>query len=433
MRTSAVNGARGFGLRRGPTRRQAGVLAAAAIAAVAVLLTLQLGGSGDYLARGPVGGDNPAPAIVALSHGELSRLVSEQPVMGLVSIVIRAPEATLTRVTAAGDLTAYKLGAIACLVPLALLFGWLVARAPSSLARIGFGLGALLILIAPATQQALSSGHPEEVLAAVLATVSVLAAQRQAGGVAAVSLGLAVGTKEWAVIAAVPVLASLERGVWRTALKAASVALVMNAPAVLDPSTFAAQDHIVFGSHWSNEFSAWWSLGGPLRLPAGLGNPGHLTKLPLGLTRDRASLIPLVPASGVLLWSRRRRRGVDIGPLAMLALLALVRAVADPLPVSYYFVPVFVGLAVYETAARGRLPLLAAVAVAVESVLFGPSLSPALTNALVLICSAALIASLVAAPSARTRWKALRDDEIWDRAKPVPGRHQFRAPLSWRR
>ena len=367
-------------------------LAAGALIALAVVVTLSVGGTGDYQPNGIVGGDNPAPAIGALVHGDIARLLSVQPVMGLVSLLIRAPVAALAAPLHWSGLTTYQLGALVCLLPgLALVACVLSDSSLLSRARLACVLGAALILLSPATHNALWSGHPEEPLAAVLATASVVAAQRQARGVAAVCLGLAVGTKQWAVVAALPVLVALDRARLRAALIAGAVALAMSVPAMLDPSAFAAQSHGVFGSHLTNQFSAWWFAGAPVAVPHGLAAAAPVRRLPFGLTRSPASLVPLAVLVGVVAWLRRARPQLGIEPLALLALLELARCLTDPLPLSYYYVPVLISLAAYEAVRLERVPILTACVVLVQSEVFGASLKPSVSNVLMLIGAAALV------------------------------------------
>ena len=191
---------------RGQTRaivRTLAVVAFAGAGAAAVVLITRSSSMGDYRIAGPVAGDNPGPAITALAHLHLGALASNQPLMGLTSILLRAPLVALTSLLGGGDVLAYRLGAIACLVPAGLLAGWLVARrGATSRERLAGAFGAILVLASPAAVQAIQLGHPEEVLAIALATAAVLAAVRGRATPAAILLGLAVGTKQWALLAA---------------------------------------------------------------------------------------------------------------------------------------------------------------------------------------------------------------------------------------
>ena len=118
-----------------------------------------------------------------------------------------------------------------------------------------------------ATVDAIHLGHPEEVLAAVLATGAVLAAIRGRRGWAAVLLGLAVGTKQWAVLAAIPVLLALDDHRFATAVRAAGLALLLTAVLpIADPRAFARADSVVGGLNFTDPFSLWWPLGSRITL-----------------------------------------------------------------------------------------------------------------------------------------------------------------------
>src|SRR5438045_6712180 len=77
--------------------------------------------AGDYSSRAPVAGDNAGPAIDALIHGHLSSFIAHQPLMGLASIILRAPLAGLAEMLGGGSRLVYGLGALACLLPAVLL------------------------------------------------------------------------------------------------------------------------------------------------------------------------------------------------------------------------------------------------------------------------------------------------------------------------
>lgn len=61
----------------------------------------------------------------------------------------------------------------------------------------------------------------------------------------------------------------------------------------------------------------------------------------------------------------RQHRADGLDPLALLALLGLMRCVADPTPLEYNFVDVLIPLAVWETVALDRAPVATAVAAGV--------------------------------------------------------------------
>lgn len=93
--------------------------------------------SGDYGVNLPVSADNAGPAVMALLHGDIGAFAAHQPVMGLGSLLLRLPLAGLAQATGGGDLSIYRLGGLACLLPCVLFVTWLGAigrRSPIGLA-----------------------------------------------------------------------------------------------------------------------------------------------------------------------------------------------------------------------------------------------------------------------------------------------------------
>jgi hypothetical protein len=175
-----------------------GCLAAALLASVAFSVRF----SGDYSIRNPVGGDNAAPGIAALVHGDVGGYLEHQPIIGLSSILVRVPFVAVAAHLGAGNLDTYKVGALACLLPLALLAAWMVSRpglSPSQ--RLIRLLAVLLVIQSPSLRNTLEAGHPEGALSNVLAVAAVLAAMGGRARSAALLLGLAIAAKESAVTA----------------------------------------------------------------------------------------------------------------------------------------------------------------------------------------------------------------------------------------
>jgi hypothetical protein len=374
--------------------------------------------SGDYQVGAPVAGDNAAPAITALIHGNLSAYASHQPLMGPVSLLLRAPFTGIASVFGAGHLSGYQIGALACLVLVGGFGAWLLAAAPGAALR---GRDSALVwlaapaagyvLLGPVTHQAVAIGHPEEPLAAALVTAAVLAALAGRGALAGVALGLAVGTKEWALIGVLPLVIALPARRLGTLAISAAVAVVLYAPgAIIDPGALGHAGHALGGERLVSPFSVWWPLGEPLHV-AGLVS--HIDRrLPAGFTRLR--LVELMALAGLalspLIWLAHRR-GIRVrDPLAALALLGLLRAVTDPLPSEYYFVAALIPLAAWELAAIGRIPALSIVATLFVDLVPGAQLqlSSADRSLLTLACSAALAAHLayraIREPAARAPW-----------------------------
>jgi hypothetical protein len=323
---------------------------------------------GDYNLHGAVAGDNAGPAINALIHGDLSTFIARQPLMGMTSILIRLPAAALAAVMHASPLGAYRWGALACLLPGGVLSGWMVHQAgPSTTARLAALLAAASVLASPAASEAVGIGHPEEILASVLATGAVLAATTRHHRSAAVLLGLAIGTKQWALLAAGPVLLALRHQRLKTATVAGSVGALLTVAAPLaGPSAFAQAGAAVGSGHFTDPFSVWWSVGARMsRTPGAVVVSAH--RLPFGLTRSAAAAIALGVAIAVLVLIdlRRRTRSRDVDALALLALLGLLRCVADPVPLQYNFVDLLIPLAVWEAVRLRRLPVTAYVAMGV--------------------------------------------------------------------
>src|SRR5438067_2043871 len=110
------------------TRRRAWVLLPILAGAFVLSRGLAAPTSGDYAIHSPVAGDNAGPAIDALIHGHLGSFIGHQPLMGLTSIVLRAPFAAAVTALGGTERLAYSLGAMACLLPLMLLAAWMSTR-----------------------------------------------------------------------------------------------------------------------------------------------------------------------------------------------------------------------------------------------------------------------------------------------------------------
>jgi hypothetical protein len=340
----------------------------------------------DYGLHIPVVPDNAAPAVNALAHAHLGAYLSHQPVMGMLSLLLRAPVARVVELLGGGQMLVYRLGALACLLPLVALATWIVHSARAG-GRTAVGLTtAAVLVVGPMTIAAIGWGHPEEVLAATLVTCSLLAATRERPTWAGLAAGAAIGSKEWALIVVPPMLLALSRDRARALIAAASTTLLLVTPPVLlDPRAFARATHALGSSTGVIALSAWWHLAIKSAPPPGsLGRtlPLHLTKtyalaLGLGLVGLPATLCAFVQA-------RRApsRRAPDA--FALLCLLALVRCLADPAPVDYYYVAAVFPLAAWEATTLRRVPIAATITLVAVWFSFehGYGLSPGALNAL---------------------------------------------------
>jgi len=350
------------------------VRAATVLLGGAFLVNFVLGypSSGDYAIHAPVAGDNAGPMLTALAHANLAVAVSHQPLMGLTSLVLRLPSLVVALLLGLNAQQTYALGALMCLTPALALGGWMVARSPAHPRRLWPAVvAAVLVIAGPATLSAVEIGHPEEVLAAVLATGAVLAAGRDHPNWSWVLLGLAAGTKQWALLAFPCVMLALPGRRVGVAVKAGAIALALTATMpLIDPAAFARADSVVGGITSADPFSLWW----PFSPAAHATSAGTAHLIPLGLTRSTAAALGLI---GVLaaLWLyglRRRPRGMDA--VALLALLELARCITDPDPLQYNFVALVIPLAAWEAVELRRPPLVTATATACVAFLASGSL-----------------------------------------------------------
>ncbi len=340
------------------------MLVAAAGTFFVAALGLQDWRAGDW-------GAESKPAVDALLHGHLQSFLALAPAYG-GSLVLRAPFILMSKLWGGGELAVFRAAAAPCLAALAILGVWLFAhlRALGRPALVRWA--ALLLCVAnPVSISALRFGHAEELLASALAIGAVLAATRGRWAWAAVLLGLAVATKDWALLAVGPVVLALpERRVQSLLLAGAVTA------AVLAPLEFGSGGS--FGSATAgavrapavfSPFQVWWFLGHVE------GAGGH--RAPIGWVSAIAH--PLIVALTVpltLLCMLRRRRVAWRPPqeaLLLLVLLLLLRCALDPWDNSYYPVSFVLALAVWETLSFARLPVLAIAGVLAIRLADGPT------------------------------------------------------------
>jgi hypothetical protein len=404
--TTHITGARpiGEGRRRAVARESAFPLAVTlAVCGVAAYVALSTSTGVDYNVHYPVAADNAAPAIAALAHGDIRAFLSEQPLMGLLSLLLRTPAAWLATSFGGGQTLVYRLGALVCMVPTAALAAWLAVSSRTVGAKAAGIVAAAVVLLGSPTVAAIAWGHPEEVLTATLVAAALLAATRGHAIWAGLLVGAAIGTKDWAVIAVLPALMALPTGRPRAAIAASGAALALAVPApLLDLAAFARASNALGGGHLASALSAWWPLSSRLASrSAGAPMatlPADLTKsiaLPLGLALAVALALALAWRAGRP-GARLRARGRVPDAFALLCLLAVVRCITDPGPVEYYYVAAVIPLAVWEATVVGRIPLVALLTVAAVRLTFGPvaDLAAPLVSAFTLCWTGALICYL---------------------------------------
>lgn len=311
------------------------------------------------------------PAIDALVHWHLSNFFAMAPVYG-GSLLERAPFALLPSLWGGSELAVYRMLAVPCLLASGALGLWLVARMRR--AQIGhFARAFTLVLFvgSPTALTALESGHPEELLGAVLCLTAVLLAARARPMLAGVALGLALANKEWALLAVGPVLMVLPYRRTLCMLVTGAVGAALFAPFTLfAPSAFGSAVRSA-ASPTSSIFlpsQLWWFLGRPMHdgyrtAASWIGPVSHPLIVALAAPLTLAALLALRRCSRA---ESMRVAGASAEPpsrephaLLLLALLFALRFMLDPMDNAYYPLPFTMTLIVWEVLARRRAPLLA--------------------------------------------------------------------------
>ncbi|HXZ72720.1 MAG TPA: hypothetical protein VEH31_17860, partial [Streptosporangiaceae bacterium] len=234
-------------------------------------------------------------------------------------------------------------------------------RADSARQIAAAAFAAAVIVAGPATVHATQVGHPEEVLATVLATGAVISASAERKGWAAVLLGLAIGSKQWALLATPCVLLALPDHRAAVAVRAGLIAAAAIVVLPLaSPAAFAHADASVGNLKTSDPFSIWWPIS---PRPFGAVHVFTARFLPLNFTRSEAAALALgIATTALCVYGRRIGAGwmPRVDGLALLALLGLLRCVCDPDPLTYNLVAVVIPLAVWEAGVRRRLPIVSA-------------------------------------------------------------------------
>lgn len=358
-----VNAADSQAVKRAPT-----ILLGALVLALAVRAGLSAPAGLDYFVDG-------GTAIDALARWDLQGFLINQPLMGSFSLLIRAP--FVAPVFTQGETVVYMAGVIPCLLA-AMAFGLSLMRV---LAAVGTTrtvqvLAAGLVIINPVTFRAVYWGHPEEILGAVLCAGAVLAALRGRPIVAGVLLGLAVATKQWAVLAILPtLLAASDRRVLISIL-AASVAAVLTLPfLLLAPDQFGGVVAGVSGQTGlpgsTTPWNVWWPFAYLTDVGGSSGTRYLLPDSVAGIFHPL--IIGLALPLSVALWRRPRRRPDDA--LLLLALLFLLRCLLDNWNNEYYHVPFVLSLLAWETLRFRTVPRLTMAVMAAIGLTFFPTLS----------------------------------------------------------
>ena len=165
-------------------------------------------------------------------------------------------------------------------------------------------------VVNPITVHAVRSGHPEEVLGGALAVLAVVCAARGRSMQAAVALGLAIGTKQWTLLAVLPALFAASASARRSiALIAASVGIVLAVSAPLaDWRDYREKAHALGVTTTASPYSAWSAARGGSTSSFPASTSPRRSGISLGLSREDISLVvPIVCTVIVLAFARRRR------------------------------------------------------------------------------------------------------------------------------
>ncbi|MFL5840497.1 MAG: glycosyltransferase 87 family protein [Thermoleophilaceae bacterium] len=316
-------------------------------------------------------GDYPVeagPVIDSLVHGHTGEFLSSRALMGPVSLLLRAPFAALALLTGGGGAdnlyeNAYRFGVFPCVVAGGLL-GVALARIAR---RRGYPpavhyLALVLCTVNPATVKAITYGHPEEILTAALVVGAAIAGVYARPVLAATLLVLGLGTKQWAVLAVIPVVVTMPwKQIRKPLLVLAGLGLLAVAPIVIaEPSTFTSVQRQLLDVRGAHTFptSIWWLF--ERAVPGEANTVDHQTPGWVGAVAH-----PLILVAGVivpLLLARRVREDPVRRALALLALVMLLRAALDPVNNSYYHLPFLVALVAADALTGSMLASLLATA-----------------------------------------------------------------------
>jgi len=366
------------------------VLAAAGASAVMAWLGLYGFGWSDYEVEAE-------PSFSALTHGHVLEFLRLAPAYG-GSLIERAPFALLPGLWGGGQLAVYRMVALPGLLAAAALGVWLCARMRATGRPVLWRAVALGVCVAnPLTLRALELGHPEELVGAALCVAAVLAAARGHSIWAGMLLGLAIANKEWALIAAGPVLLALpgrsilpnerpEDLSWSRVCarvrggrehiaclaSAGTVSTVVLGPLLLVSSGGFVSGTTVAASPGASiifkPWQVWWFFGHYSKRalgPLGVHQAGYR----IGPSWTGTVSHPLIVVVGLglagALWLQRRYRAgggtvSERDALLLLVLALLLRCVLDTWDESYYLLPFIFALLAWEVSDdNARPPVLA--------------------------------------------------------------------------
>jgi hypothetical protein len=308
-------------------------------------------------------------AVLPLAEGDVGRYLSQHVGMGPVATLVQAPFAALA---GGGGLSAYRWACFPCLLIAGIVGLYLASIAKRrGVSRIGQVLIAGLVVVNPLTVEALQWGHPEEVLTAALAVAAVAAASEGKSRRAAVLLGLALASKQWALIAILPTLMALPGRRVRAGCLALAVAAALTLPGIVAaPQGFTnTQAGSAHTKGVVTPWSGWYAISTLKTEVVGEGEATMTVRIhrppPLVGAASRSLIVLLAFAVPIAIGLRRRSFSLT-GPdaMALLALLALLRCFLDPVDNVYYHAPLLLAVIGWDALSCRRAPLRTLLAVA---------------------------------------------------------------------
>ncbi len=301
-------------------------------------------------------------AVQHLLDGNLHGFLALAPIYG-GSLEMSAPALALGGALD-GLNGAYRLEVLFCAMTIAVL-ALALARIQRSEGKPALSRWLLigLLVASPAADWALKYGHPEELLTTALCVGGMLLVIRERITPGAILLGLAVASKQWALLALPIALAAAPSG-QRIRLSAlcGCAALTLFAPLALSNTGHfvAANRGLASAALFFRPQQIWWTLH--LDYLRHLGGTFY-ERAPIAFVARYSR--PLTVLSAILLgaayWLRQRRLQPS-DALLMLALVMLLRGMLDPWNEIYYQLPFLVSLGAWEVCSGQRAPLFTLVA-----------------------------------------------------------------------
>jgi hypothetical protein len=285
-------------------------------------------------------------AYQPLMRGEFGDFWRAVPGYAGFVILVGAPLALLGDWIGVGESGIFIATAVPGAAALALLGARLAAMSRAA-GSPGWWLVLGLACAGPIGWWALHYGHPEDLLAAGAAVSAVWCAAAGRSGAAAALMVVAVLSKQWAVLAALPAAAVAPRGRWVILAGAVAAAGATTLTQVYGHPTGGG--HVLSTGLKFHTRQLWFPLGTEQTIP----QPGILPGERLAPEWLPNLMHPLIiaisiPLTALWVW-RRRHGGVPIDDVfLLLALLFLLRCVLDPWNVPYYHLPLVLSLLIWE-------------------------------------------------------------------------------------